>query len=507
MASSKAARKFEEQYSHVEHDNQQFSLSNQGNTDKDSSSIMTTSPNRFFCAGDSGIGDNLLLKPFIVAKSSKSTDEPQQLPSKGSPLSGMLPLVGGAFSPWKIPDRADEYSNASSSRVAYDDEMYANATAAALRAIRGNKEGIVASLGSKADESNQISEIADETNLDESFEAARVLAIVNDDECLNAICQYVSAIVTKRHEAKLKDIDEQTDLAKEIQPAASSGDISVSSDESSNVTSLYESSVGASSVSDKKSSFSQKAKARILNGKKRGIDPFIIPIGGDVRPPGEVTAANFVSWMQQISNTAGVTSPFGKDNPFLHTVVELTTKKYSHQKQERKSLSMQDLVFPSEDTIISIFLFLQEACGYDTSRGLASIDESADDEEGNDERRLPRIKAVIPSVSRSDENTRINVLMSASVGSNTVRRGNNKRQNPNRPINPKHTLNKEALRKHANLNFIFPKQSPSPFETSVWQEPSIVLSILSFLGNPVSVSMMKRLNIFATELFQRMSTY
>lgn len=547
MASSKAARKFEEQYSHVEHDNQQFSLSNQGNTDKDSSSIMTTSPNRFFCAGDSGIGDNLLLKPFIVAKSSKSTDEPQQLPSKGSPLSGMLPLVGGAFSPWKIPDRADEYSNASSSRVAYDDEMYANATAAALRAIRGNKEGIVASLGSKADESNQISEIADETNLDESFEvsvssfdagvetdgesllsgvltwlfkevlptnafsafdintstsvqAARVLAIVNDDECLNAICQYVSAIVTKRHEAKLKDIDEQTDLAKEIQPAASSGDISVSSDESSNVTSLYESSVGASSVSDKKSSFSQKAKARILKEKKRGIDPFIIPIGGDVRPPGEVTAANFVSWMQQISNTAGVTSPFGKDNPFLHTVVELTTKKYSHQKQERKSMSMQDLVFSSEDTIISIFLFLQEACGYDTSRGLASIDESADDEEGNDERRLPRIKAVIPSVSLSDENTRINVLMSASVGSNTVRRGNNKRQNPNRPINPKHTLNKEALRKHANLNFIFPKQSPSPFETSVWQEPSIVLSILSFLGNPVSVSMMKRLNIFCNRV-------
>ena len=43
---------------------------------------------------------------------------------------------------------------------------------------------------------------------------------------------------------------------------------------------------------------------------------------------------------------------------------------------------------------------------------------------------------------------------------------------------------------------MFPKQSPGPFETAIWNDPTIVLSVLSFLGDPVAVCKMKRLNTF-----------
>ena len=51
-----------------------------------------------------------------------------------------------------------------------------------------------------------------------------------------------------------------------------------------------------------------------------------------------------------------------------------------------------------------------------------------------------------------------------------------------------------------NPLLIVPETSPGPFETAVWNQPSIVLSILSFLGNPMAVCVMKRLNVFCNRV-------
>jgi hypothetical protein len=513
IASVKAAKKFEEKYSHIEHDVQYGPKSPE----------RKGANARFFCAGDAGI-------PFIPSSNTHETEGDQHLHMTTEVVGPAVgELVGGAFSPWKIPDRAEEDSNASSSRILYDDESYAKASVAALNAIRGKSESAAsipqpshdpkssesvevgldwanASMisGEGAEEEGLLSEVlvwlfdevlpsnaysAFDIDTSTSVQARRVLAIANNDVSLNMICRHVTNTVIKGSCNAIGSPEKKKDFATEITNVSSSGDLSTSTCESSQVTS-----VASTSVSESKSStFSERAAARILKGKKRTVEPFSIPVsadGGDVRPPGEMLAANFISFLQQISYLTGVAFPFD-ENPFLQSVVNLTTKKREHSK-ERKS--MQELVFDSEDRIIRIFLFLKAACHCESRKeSLTSIIENADDE---DER-------VIKASHHSPLEWKESLAGDAAAlqarlvsGSQTLRRSNKRK-----PIAiTKSAQSSESSQHRTNLNLVVPKTNPSPFETAVWNDPSIMLSILSFLGNPVSVCVVKRLNVFCNRL-------
>ncbi|KAL7484486.1 hypothetical protein ACHAW6_010118 [Cyclotella cf. meneghiniana] len=528
IASFKAAKKFEEKYSHIEHEIQYGPQAKSPERNGGISNKNNTS--RFFCAGDSGI-------PFIPGGNTKDneTENSHQFGNENATVNagpGVVELVGGAFSPWKIPDRAEEDSNASSSRVMYDDEAYTKASVVALNTIRGNSDPPTLTSNNDPNKSAESFEVSldwadgdvsffdargvvgDESLLSEvlvwlfdevlpsnafsafdintstSVQAARVLAIANDDKSLNLICRHVTATVIKQHGNKIGVAEKKHDFATEIMNVSSLGDLSTSTCESSHVTSI------ASSISESKSTFTERAAARILKGKRRTtIEPFSIPIsthGGNVRPQGEMLAANFISFLQQISNLTGVPSPFD-ENPFLQSVVNLTTKRREHSKQDRKS--MQELVFDSEENIVNIFTFLKKACGCESQKSsLTSIVESANDDDENIAKRSRH------SPSQWKESLGDAALQAPlASGSQTLRRSN-KRKNQNRTSTTNSYLNKQSSHARPNFNLTVPKSSPSPFETAMWNDPSIMLSILSFLGNPVSVCVVKRLNVFCNRL-------
>jgi hypothetical protein len=502
IASGKAAKKFEEKYCHIEHD---INYGPAKSPERKGGDRAET--NRFFCA-DSGI-------PFIPSSNTAESENirPFLSANAGGAGQGVVELVGGAFEPWKIPDRD---SNASSRM--YDDESYVNASAAALHALHIKSEsdlavplpddapekaesfdarldlasGDVSATDAGSEYKSSLSEVLlwlfnevlpsnafsafDIDNTSSSVLARRVLAIANDDLSLNLICQHVTNMAIIRHGNLIGSPEKKNEFPPELTSASSSGDLSASTCESS---------------VDSKSSFSERAAARILKGKKRSIDPFSIPIsnGSDARPPGEMLAANFISFLQQISYLTGVMLPFDQ-NPFLQSVVNLTTKKLE-SKQGRKT--MQELVFDSEEKIVKIFIFLKTACGSSESRkeSLTSIVEADEDE------CMMKASHTSPlhwkeSLSEDDAALQARLVH----GSQTLKRSNKRKPTGD----GKRSEHKESSHQRTNLNLIVPKTSPSPFETAVWNDPSIMLSVLSFLGNPVSVCVVKRLNVFCNRL-------
>ena len=305
---------------------------------------------------------------------------------------------------------------------------------------------------------------------------------------MNLICQHVTNKVAKQNGNRIGSSEKNKNYVTEITTVSSTGDLSSSSCESLQATSMV-----SSSASESKSTFSDRAAARILKGKTRTIEPFSIPIsadGKDARPPGEMLAANFISFLQQISHITGIALPID-ENPFLQSVVNLTTKKHEHSR-ERKS--MQELVFDSEEKIARIFIFLKEACHYGSHKeSLTSIVETADDDEND------VVKVTHQSPLEWEETLSGNAaaLQARFIsGGETLRRSNKRK-----PIAAvKNSHNEDLSHQLTNLNLIVPKTNPSPFETAVWNDPSIILSILSFLGNPVSVCVVKRINVFCNRL-------
>ncbi|KAL3790290.1 hypothetical protein HJC23_002916 [Cyclotella cryptica] len=529
IASFKAAKKFEEKYSHIEHDIQYGPQAK--SPERIGGKTTKTNTSRFFCAGDSGL-------PFIPGGNPKETEtvnSPQygHTTATGTAGPGVVELVGGAFSPWKIPDRAEEESNASLSRVMYDDESYAKASAAALNTIRVNSEvdpstltsdgpnkstelfevslewadGDVSSFdaGGGVEDESLLSDVlvwlfdevlpsnafsAFDINTSTSVQAARVLAIAKDDKSLNLICQHVTSMVMKQHGYKLGIAEKQNDFVTEVMNASSSGDLLTSTCESSHMTTIV------SSISESKSSVTERSSVRILNGKRTGtIESFSIPDsshGGDVRLRGEMLAANFISFLEQISSMTGVPLPFD-ENPFQQSVLNSTTKMREHTKQERKS--MQELVFDREESVVNIFTFLKNASGCEShKRSITSIVETVDDGDDNIAKRSQHSP---PEWRESLGDAALQARLAS--GSQTLRRSN-KRKNPNQAIATNNYQNKQSSHLRPNRNLIVPKTSPSPFETALWNDPSIMLSILSFLGNPVSVCVVKRLNVFCNRL-------
>lgn len=399
---------------------------------------------------------------------------PIDLPQTKSPISPertvLMPtvgeLVGGAFSPWKIPERDDD-SNMSLNRAFSDTESFANVTAAALRAMNSSEQEKKRSLqkeGKLPEESFEVSlQIDDAINEDEegvltevlqwlfdevlpptssiaaafsafdlnistTVQADRVRAISNDNESFNIICEYVSAAVMSKHSHKIDKCEQSNE------------------------------------------------------GGVTGIKPFIIPISLDSRPKAEVLATSFITFLQQVSILAEKPLPWGGDNALLDSVMNNLSAKHLSSKKQRKT--MQDLVFPDEESVITIFQYLRDVCGhYQTST--------------RRKREKGHNRSLSPEFTHS---VTIEVPQNVETSISTVRRSNQRKRISKAPAKLKNPLNKESLRKLNNLNLIFPKTSPSPFETAVWNDPSIILSILSFVGNPVTVCVFKRLNVFCNRV-------
>ncbi|KAK1740621.1 TBC domain-containing protein [Skeletonema marinoi] len=423
FASSKAAKKFEEEYSH----------GNLQEGQRPSDSPQTQSP--------------------------VSPERNVLMPTVGE-------LVGGAFSPWKIPERDDD-SNVSLNRAFSENESFSNATAAALRAMSSSEQGKKSSpqKGDKSpeesfevsiniddaideDEEGVLTEVlqwlfdevlpptssiaaafsAFDLNISTTVQADRIRAISNDDESFNTICEFVSSAVMSQHGHKIDKYEQCKDFS------------------------------------------------------ATGIKPFVIPISIDSRPKVEVLATSFMSFLEQVSNLAEKPLPWGEANPLLDSVMNNLSTKQLRSKKQRKT--MQDLIFPDEKSVITIFQYLREVCGHYTSARRKK-------EKSHNRTLSPEyIHGFTIDAPRNAE----------IMGITTVRRSNQRKRNTKAPAKPRNPLNKESLRKLNNLNLIFPKTSPSPFETAVWNDPSIILSVLSFLGNPVTVCVFKRLNVFCNRV-------
>ena len=504
MARAKAEKKFEEEYAHHPH-----------STEGEVSPSASGSGDRFFCAGESPVA-----MAIISGKSQSpgSSESDLQMPTVGE-------LVRGAFSPWKIPDRGDdnESSIASSSRMLHENEMYSKAAVAATTAIRSQNHGL--SDGNKEDNNNlnesfevSIEEESGEGSLTSvlrwlfkevlpskssivaafsafdintatTVQCGRILAIVNDDESFNIICRHVATSVMKQYgNAKVDPVHAMSDVPRQI----GDEDESVSTYESSIIT--------TSSVSENKQpAFSERAAARIL---KQIVDPFQIPPSVDdvsVRGPSpDVLAANFVGFLQQISNLTGIQSPFD-GNPFLNSVVDASKNLDLSSSSRRERKTLQDLVFPNEDRLISIFQFLHSSCkksGVEEVKHVLSVIEEQDTIDGNKN----IVYTTLTPVSKETTASLSCIPSDHQAKTKSTVRKSNKSNRPRKGPSPHKQAKAKGHHRTVNPNYIVPDESPSPFETAVWNQPNIVPVILSFLGNPVAVCAMKRLNVFCNRI-------
>ena len=477
LASSKAAKKFEEEYSNHPHSPGEEVSPSVGSSD------------RFFsCASKKSI--------------SPSASEPNlQIPTAGE-------LVRGAFSPWKIPDRADDNESSIAASFA-ESERFAKAAGMATESIRGqhrdndessavlNESFEVSLEEDKGDESpltpvlrwlfNDVlpsdSSIvaafsAFDINSATSVQCGRILAIINDDESFNIICRYVATSVMKQYGNAKIDTERQTEVPREIIDG-NLDDTSVSTYDGSSIITT------SSMTENNKPAFAERAAARIL---KRIVEPFQIPVevvdnNSTARGlSSDALAANFASFSKQISNLTGVQSPFNDNNSFLQSAER------DHTKNQRERKTVQELLFPDQDRVITIFQFLLKACK-DTSvkHSLSAIEE----DNSGDGKNTNQTGKITYTPSPSPTKAPIHPM-------STVRKSNRTHKSSPRKSSPR----KASRHDHNNLNpnFIVPEESPSPFETAVWNQPSIVPIILSFLGNPVSVCVMKRLNVFCNRI-------
>ena len=137
-----------------------------------------------------------------------------------------------------------------------------------------------------------------------------------------------------------------------------------------------------------------------------------------------------------------------------------------------EEMTLQDLIFHDEGTerAVRIVSFLYDACRISEEK----------------KRRQPS-----PETPRKSSSSDLDA--DATPGDTVKRR--NARGGPVKSALKPSTLAPTALfGGKQNKNLIVPKRYPSPFETSVWNSPSIVPKFLSFLGDPAVVCRMKAVN-------------
>ena len=279
------------------------------------------------------------------------------------------------------------------------------------------------------------------------FQCLRTLLSRNEN--INKLCKYVTDNVQKRKEGKGT---ESNILAKSFLPEQSD-----------------------CGSSDTKSFAFENAAVALLGGTQK-LQPFSIPCSTKI--PSTTLAANFVSFLHKVSFLTAIDSPI-KSNIFLEEIV--STSLNSSMSPTQKEKDFQVLLFDTDDEsmgMIAILDFLREASSqndvYVVNESLDQIsdgDEVSLEEENsiNISRRLEPVIEASPDVSGNIEKTCL--------------------ESPN-----------SMAPRHAYLYEKAPESSPSPFELSIWNVPSIVVLVLTCLGDPVAVCRMKMVNTFCYRL-------
>ena len=132
--------------------------------------------------------------------------------------------------------------------------------------------------------------------------------------------------------------------------------------------------------------------------------------------------------------------------------------------------SLQDLIFHEEgtDRTVRIVSFLYHACRVSEEK---------------------RLRPESPETPRKSQDAEAEV-----VPGDTVKRRNARGSPVKSALKPSSLTPTALFGLKENKNLIVPKRYPSPFETSVWNSPSIVPKFLSFLGDPAAVCRMKGVN-------------
>ena len=185
--------------------------------------------------------------------------------------------------------------------------------------------------------------------------------------------------------------------------------------------------------------------------------PFFLPADVSKRPRPPILAANFVSFLNRVSLLSGIESPFQDENPFLADIINASLAEANESRKfelASEGTSMQVLVFThSLGEVVGIVHFFFQACG-------------------------APIRTPMDSKMKTDDTETIERTASKlGIGESKL-------------------LASGA----PNLLLKVPTDSPSPFETAVWNMPSIVPIVLGFLGDPVAVCRTKMVNRFSNRI-------
>jgi len=157
----------------------------------------------------------------------------------------------------------------------------------------------------------------------------------------------------------------------------------------------------------------------------------------------KVLAANFVSFVSMASNNTKVPTPFGDSNPFLAMIV--TSSFHDKMSKDEIPKTLQELLFDQLDG---------------------------------------KMELLIDFVYK--------VKCSCDSEMNTLRKSIYATEDPS--VETKKGHSSVGTEKHLCRRFKVPQGHPSPFEASILEVPRILIAILSFLGDPVSVCQIKTVN-------------
>lgn len=402
-------------------------------------------------------GHKRMVKKIVLATTKAATKFEEQYPSLehttsseshgGSP-EPVCELTRGAFSPWKIPDGDDDGSIATSAWTVCDNESNARSN--------DNNKKIGSSLAASP-------LIRNSTPINECFE----VSLGNDGErSLALVLRWLFDVV-------LPDSP--------IAAAYSAFDINAA-------VSVQSDRVLAIACNGNNFNLICEYVDSILTDMDQGFEgSYFLTSYGRATPRSDELAGLFVDWLQRISKVTGIPSPFGGINPFIPSIAYDGIPKKPAAQSTRGQKSIQDLIFTNEDRVIAIFQFLLKACKGSVVENvrhvLSIIDEDHIDviDPYSTPTKVAATTATLRAASPTDKQAR--------VQSTTIRKSN-KRYNSNQ----------KSTRLNINPTYVVPAEHPSPFEKAVWSQPSIVISILSFLGDPVSVCVAKRLNVFCNRI-------
>ena len=168
----------------------------------------------------------------------------------------------------------------------------------------------------------------------------------------------------------------------------------------------------------------------------------------------------FVNFLERVAHAtnSSVPSPFDKGALVIAIPPDYEGK------------SLQDLIFHEEGTerTVRVVSFLYQACRISEEK---------------------KLRPALPETPRKSLDAE-----AEAFPDDTVKRRNARGSPVKSALKPSSLAPTALFGGKQNKNLIVPKRYPSPFETSVWNSPSIVPKFLSFLGDPAAVCRMKAVN-------------